>query len=123
MKLDRSRPFGTTYGPDAGTLPYLQDGVYFNVRGDVVDCPYNRDNHPEAFVEAPAPEEAVDGGDGPKEDARAFLEEKSEADIFSAAVKLRDALDKTDNFDDKFVPDPMDRAANIEFILRHAKQA
>lgn len=119
MKLDRSRPFGATYGPDAGTLPYHQDGVYFDARGDVVDCKFNRDARPDLFgpVAAAAPDEPK-----PPEanDVAAMLAQKTEAEIFTAAVKLRDALDKDESVTESFVPDPNDRQANTDFLVRYA---
>jgi hypothetical protein len=124
MKLDRSRPFGATYGPDAGTLPYHQDGVYFDARGDVVDCKFNRDARPDLFDTAVAATATDPGNDNTKppevNDMAAMLAQKTEAEIFTAAVKLRDALDKDESVAESFVPDPNDRQANTDFLLHYA---
>jgi hypothetical protein len=139
MKLDRSRPFGQTFGAEAGALPIFQDNVYFNVRGDVVDCPYNRANSPHLFVRVDtvepitppdvvepiaanvpgAPVEApVIPPDASKADIADILAGKTDAEIYTAAVKLRAMLDETGDAD-AFVPDPGDKSLNIGFLLRH----
>lgn len=116
-KLDRSRPVGQTFGQDSATLPFIQDGLYFDVRGELIDCPYNREKDPSAFEadkpNAPVPDEL--------ENMKLLMDSKTAAEIYTGAVKLRETLDTAGEVDDPYVPDPSNKEHNIDFILRHAK--
>jgi hypothetical protein len=131
MKLDRNRPYGQTYGADVGTMALFQDNVYFKVSGEVADCYYNREHSPHLFepveelsvvapppgepivVNPPAPGEPLD----PVSMAD-LLASKSDAEIYTAAVKLRAMLDEVTDAD-VFIPDPSDKDLSIAFLLRH----
>lgn len=124
MKLDKSKPFGHTYGPDSATHTYIQNGVYFGPNGEHADVPYNRKHHPHLF-QTPAPVPGappVPAGDPVVDtDAPSITEEleaRTEAEVYVMALKLRDRLDQSDD-PDKFVPQPADKALSIEFIARH----
>lgn len=128
MKLDRTRSFGQTYGDDAGKMPLFQDNVYFTTQGDVADCWYNREHSPHLFASGAADEVAqpvksdktdkVEKDDKPPDPKAASLAAKTDTEVYSAALKLRAMLDESKDAD-AFVPDPSDRNANTDFILRH----
>lgn len=132
MRLDRNRPFGQTFGADAGTMPLFQDNVYYNVRGEVVDCHYNREHSPHLFAAAESADSSDDAPVLPPKGAVKVQEEaaeqagvadllasKSDAEIYTAALKLRAMLDEADDAD-KYVPDPTDKDQNVAFMLRHS---
>lgn len=132
MKLDRSQPFGQTYGPDSATHTYMQNGVYFGPDGEHADVPYNRKHHPHLFKQPAAPTDPEPAAedvtvtapqDAPPADAAQpslveELEAHTDAEVYVMALKLRDRLDQSDD-PDKFVPQPADKALSIEFIARH----
>lgn len=40
--LDRSKPYTNTFGPDTSTIPFFQNGLYYNHQGNLVDNKHNR---------------------------------------------------------------------------------
>lgn len=43
QSLDRTQPYTTTFGPDTAIIPFFQNGLYYNSKGELVDIPHNRD--------------------------------------------------------------------------------
>lgn len=119
MKIDFNKPYGRTFGDDAATMPYIQDGLYFDSKGDLVDCQYNKDklaSRPPSLAQletAPTSE--------PNDPRRSILEGKPPLEVFAMAEKLRAKLIEVhDNVE--FAPDPENKAANIDFILSNTSE-
>lgn len=124
LKFNPAQPHTTTYGPDAAKMPYFQNGLYFNNRGDLVDCDHNRStlaSRGSSFAEATKKVKALPVT--PADDKKAPedpLDAMSPADVFAVAERLRAQLDIA-NDEDNYVPTLEATDGNVAFIRRHTK--
>lgn len=145
--LDRSAPYTTTFGPDTASIPFFQNGLYYNQAGDLVDMAHNRmrlaalgKNADEVFATGTDPEKVV--GNQLKQSATAAppapammtleqtipppavadptdpLAGKSDAQLFAIAERLRAQLDVSED-GDNYVPTIDNAVDNRGFIIRH----
>lgn len=116
MELDKSRSYGTTFGPDAAEMPYIQNGFYFDAKGKLVDCDYNAKRAKEVVTL-----DSLDvKPDEPVSPVVEKLKDRTVSEVFAMAVRLQQRL-KDEGVESTFEPSATDKEANIRFIAKYAQ--
>ena len=114
IMLDKSKPFGTTFGEDsANDMAFFQDGLWFNARGE---CNEKLPANAEVLAKRPQPA-AKPPAAIPKTSA---LDGKPDTELYKMAVDLKGLLEESGEAV-SYEPVIQNRQGNIDFIRQHAE--